>query len=111
MTRKQELESYIVQDSKTMAQWGVLQYYEKVDENLNSAQVKEKAEKLLRFYNRDEKKLSIPCLGDTRVRGGSGVFVQIQDRDVQIKQWAMVEKVSHKFEGVLHTMDLEVKLQ
>jgi hypothetical protein len=103
-------ESYIVQDSKTMAQWGILQYYDKVDEKLNPAQIKEKAEKLLRFYNHEEFKLSIPCLGDTRVRGGSGVYIDIKDREVILKQWAMVDKVSHTFEGAYHTMDLELKI-
>jgi len=104
-------ESYIVQDSKTMAQWGVLQYYDKVDENLNPAQIKEKAEKLLKLYNRDEKTLNIPALGDSRVRGGSGVYTDIKHRDISIKQWALVKKVSHKFSGPHHTMDLELIIQ
>lgn len=101
-------ESYIVQDSKTMAQWGVLQYYDKVSDNLNPAQIKEKAEKLLKLYNRVEKSLSIPALGDSRVRGGSGIFIDIDDRDIKINQWALVKKASHKFNGPHHTMDLEL---
>lgn len=101
-------ESYIVQDSKTMAQWGVLQYYDKVSDNLNPAQIKEKAEKLLKLYNRVEKSLSIPALGDSRVRGGSGIFIDIDDRDIKINQWALVKKANHKFNGPQHTMDLEL---
>ncbi|HAY3897735.1 TPA: hypothetical protein JRS25_003678 [Escherichia coli] len=101
-------ESYIVQDSKTMAQWGVLQYYDKVSDNLNPAQIKEKAEKLLKLYNRAEKSLSIPALGDSRVRGGSGIFIDIDDRDIKINQWALVKKANHKFNGPQHTMDLEL---
>lgn len=99
-------ESYIVQDSKSMAQWGTLQFYDKVDENLNPAQIKEKAEKLLKYYNQEEKTFSIPALGDTRVRGGSGIYVDISE--LKLKQWAMVKKVSHKFKGPHHTMDLEL---
>lgn len=99
-------ESYIVQDSKNMSRWGVLQYYDKVDENLNPAQIKEKAEKLLKYYNQEEKTFSIPALGDPRVRGGSGIYIDIAE--LGIKQWAMVKKVSHKFKGAIHTMDLEL---
>lgn len=99
-------ESYIVQDGKSMAKWGVLQYYEKVNDNMNSAQIKEKAEKLLKYYNQEEKKFTLPCIGDTRVRGGSGVYIYIAE--LGLKQWAIVEKVNHKFKGAIHTMDLEL---
>ncbi len=99
-------ENYIVEDSKSMSKWGVLQYYEKVNENMNSAQIKEKAEKLLKYYNQEEKKFTLPCIGDTRVRGGSGVYIDIAE--LGLKQWALVDKVNHKFKGSIHTMDLEL---
>lgn len=99
-------ESYIVQDGESMAKWGVLQYYDKVSESMNPAQIKEKAEKLLKYYNQEEKKFSLPCLGDTRVRGGSGIYLDISD--IKLKQWSLVDKVSHSFKGPIHTMDLEL---
>lgn len=99
-------ENYIVQDGANMAKWGILQYYEKVDENMNSAQIKEKAENLLKYYNQEEKKFSLSCLGDTRVRGGSGIYIEISE--LGLKQWGLVDKVVHKFKGNIHTMDLEL---
>lgn len=99
-------ESYVVQDSKSMAQWGILQYYEKVDDKLNSAQIKEKAEKLLNYYNKEEKKLSLPCIGDVRVRGGSGIYLEISR--LGLKQWTLVDKVTHSFKGNIHTMEVDL---
>ena len=66
----------------------------------------EKAEKLLKHYNQEEKKFTLPCLGDTRVRGGSGVYIDIAE--LGLKQWALVDKVNHRFKGSIHTMDLEL---
>lgn len=99
-------ESYIVQDGASMAKWGTLQYYEKVNENMNPAQIKDKADKLLKYYNQEEKSFTLPCIGDTRVRGGSGIYVDIAG--INMKQWAMVQKASHSFKGPLHIMDLEL---
>ena len=60
----------------------------------------------LKYYNQEEKKFTLPCLGDTRVRGGSGVYIDIAE--LGLKQWALVDKVNHKFKGSIHTMDLEL---
>ncbi|HAK43873.1 MAG TPA: hydrolase, partial [Clostridium sp.] len=68
-------------------------------------------EKLLSLYNREEKILSIPALGDPRVRGGSGIYLDLHENDINLKQWALVQKVSHTFEGPKHTMDMELKIQ
>lgn len=101
-------ETYISQDSASMARWGVLQYYDKVDEDMNSAQIKEKADKLLKYYNREEETFNISSIGDYRVRGGSGIYVDISE--LNIKKWCMVKKATHTFGGKKHTMELELIL-
>lgn len=98
--------SYIEQNEENMVKWGTLQFYTKADENSNIAQIKKKAKDLLKLYNREEKKLSLKALGDVRVRGGSGIMVNIEEIDVN--KWYMVKKVTHNFNSDIHTMDLEL---
>ena len=101
-------EYYITQDSNNISKWGVLQYHEKVDESMNLSQIANKGKDLLKLYNREKKRLSIPAIGDIRVRGGSGVMVDIQQ--IGVKQWCLVNKVTHQFKKGIHTMNLEVEL-
>ena len=117
----QARELYIAKDSSTITQWGVLQYYETVNSN-NQAEtgqgssattvtsLKNKADSLLELYDAKEKTLSISgCFGDTRVRAGSSVMLQLDVDGQEILQYMMVEKVTHTFEDLTHTMDLTLR--
>jgi hypothetical protein len=100
-------EIYITQDSENMNQWGVLQYFENINEGVNG---KAKAEALLSFYNQKTRELSIKgAFGDFRVRGGSLVAVSLNLGDVIVNSFLLVEKASHSFTESLHTMDLKLK--
>lgn len=99
-------ENFIVKDGENIAKWGILQYYEKVNENQNDAQIKQKANDLLKLYNREEESLSLSAIGDTRVRGGTGILVRLEE--LNIDQWFMVNSVTHEFSKDIHTMDLEL---
>ena len=100
-------EVYIVKDSNHINDWGILQYYESIDENTNG---KSKANALLSLYNQKTKSLKIKnVLGDVRVRGGSSVVVRLTLMDVKIESFMIVEKVKHTFTNNLHLMDLELK--
>ena len=110
-TKKREI--YIVKDSNTIKQWGLLQYFEKMDENANAAQIQARAEMILKLKNRVTKKLKLDCLGDLRVVAGSGVVLGINDlqkEGVAINQYFMVTTCSHTFQNDLHTMQLEVQV-
>lgn len=110
-TEKREV--YIVKDSNTIKQWGLLQYFEKMDENANPAQIKARAEMILKLKNRATKKLKLNCLGDLRVTAGSGVVLGISDlqkEGIAINQYFMVTTCSHTFQNDLHTMQLEVQV-
>ncbi|MBB6218653.1 hypothetical protein HNQ80_004827 [Anaerosolibacter carboniphilus] len=104
-------EVYITQDSSTINQWGVLQYYEVVNEDLNPAQIKAQSDYLLKMKNRKNRSLEIKnCIGDIRVRGGSSVMVALKDvGDVSINQYLLVEKCSHIFSNSEHWMTLELR--
>jgi len=110
-TKKREI--YIVKDSNTIKQWGLLQYFEKMDEKANAAQIQARAEMILKLKNRVTKKLKLNCLGDLRVAAGSGVVLGISDlqkEGVAINQYFMVTTCSHIFQNDLHIMQLEAQV-
>lgn len=59
-TKKREV--YIAKDGGKIAKWGLLQYYEKAD-NMNYAQVVNKANTILKTKNREQLKLKLDSLG------------------------------------------------
>ena len=96
----------MVKDSQTIKQYGLLQYYEKVNENMNTAQIKERAERLVKLKNHETETLKIgECLGDVRIRGGSGIKLQILSEGIDT--WTIVDQVTHKF-GTTHEMSLDL---
>jgi len=110
-TNKREV--YIVKDSNTIKQWGLLQYFESMDENANEAQIKARAEMILKLKNRVTKKLKLDCLGDLKVAAGSGIVLGISDlqkEGIAINQYFMITNCSHTFQNDLHTMSLEVQV-
>lgn len=105
-------EVYIAKDSNNIAAWGLLQYYEKVDETINPAQIKEKADKLLNLKNRVTKELSLTSLGHLDVFAGVQIVVDVEQlkKEGIEKKYFLVTKCSHTFANQLHTMELELKV-
>lgn len=100
-------EIYIAQDSANINNWGVLQYFESIEEATGG---KAKADALLTLYNKKTRNLTIQnCLGDTRVRGGSAVLVNLNLGDIILQNYLMVESVKHTFKNNEHFMDLTVR--
>ncbi len=98
---------YLVEDSNRVEAWGVLQYYESIDEKTNG---KSKAEALLSLYNQKTRNLSVSgAFGDIRVRGGSIIAVDLALGDINLKSYMMVESVKHTFNGNQHIMDLTLR--
>lgn len=104
---KGKREIYMTKDSSNINQWGVLQYFESIDGNVNG---KAKADALLNLYNQKTRNLSIKgAFGDVRVRGGSLVAVKLDLGDVVTNSFLLVEKVAHTFSDGLHSMDLTLR--
>lgn len=100
-------EVYIAKDTSNINNWGVLQYFEKLQKNENG-QVK--ADALLSLYNKKKRKLSISkVFGDLRVRAGSLIPIKLDLDDMSILQLMIVEKCTHSFENSQHTMNLTLK--
>ncbi|QOR33942.1 hypothetical protein IMX26_10605 [Clostridium sp. 'deep sea'] len=101
-------EAYIVQDKSNIISWGTLQYYEKVSEKLNEAQIQERAKQLLSNKNRSALSLQLDAVGDLRIRAGNAIYINI--KDLNRKQLLITDDCSHNFNGGQHTMSLTLKV-
>lgn len=102
-------EIYIARDSSNIEKWGVLQYFDTIDEKTNGAV---KARALLDLYNQKTRSLEIKnALGDIRVRGGSLIIVNLDLGDIKLKNFMLVEKAKHTFKDGEHFMDLTLRGQ
>lgn len=101
---------YIVKDSKTIAQWGLLQHYEKVNEKSNAAQITARASQLIRLKNRVTRKLQLECIGDFRAMPGNGIWVETQLDDMLINSYMLVHSCTHTIKNHLHTMKLTLEV-
>ena len=104
-TGKREI--YIAQDGSHINQWGVLQYFETIDEKVNG---RAKADALLSLYNQKTRNLTIKgAFGDVRVRAGTLVAVSLNLGDIIANSFLLVEQAKHTFSESLHKMDLTLR--
>lgn len=101
-------EVYITKDSSTIQKWGLLQFYEKVDDDMNSEQIKQKADGMLKLKNRVEQKLSVDVIGEKSIRSGNVIYVDIPDTG--IKKFLLCISAKHTFENAGHTVKAEFKV-
>ena len=98
---------YISQDSANINKWGVLQYYEKLNDATNA---KTMADALLKLYNTKTRTLSIKnALGDVRVRAGTMLVVMLGLGDINLSNYLLVEQVKHSFNNGQHLMELKLR--
>lgn len=101
-------ELHVAQDSANIAQWGLLQLYQSVEEDKNPEQIRELLDQLARLKNRETKTLKLDAVGDLRVR--AGCYIRLWIEEFGINQPFLVDECTHKFEGGNHTMSLDVKV-
>lgn len=100
-------EVYIAQDSSSINRWGLLQYFDTLQEGENGAA---KADALLKLYNKKTRSLKITnAFGDNRVRAGSMVVVCLDLGDMRLRNWMLVEKCRHIYREGEHWMDLVLR--
>ena len=98
---------YIAQSGENINQWGVLQYYDTLQEGENG---QAKADALLSLYNAKTKNLTVKnALGDNRVRAGSMVIVMLDLGDTKVKNLMLVEKCKHEYKESQHLMTLTLR--
>lgn len=99
---------YVSKDSGNIRKWGLLQYYEKVSEEFNAAQMKHKADGLLSLKNRALKTLSnVKVLGSSQLRAGNMIYVNIQKHNIQ--GYLLCTSAKHDFSSG-HTVTADFKL-
>lgn len=104
-------DTYIFKDSETIKKWGLLQKYEKVDENLNEAQINQQGTIMMAYYNRVLKSMSIDSIGVIGLKAGGMVMLKISDiPELKSGYWLLLDKVKHKFSDNDHTMNIEVRI-
>lgn len=100
-------EVYIAQDGEHINEWGILQYYDTLSKGENG---QAKADALLQLYNKKTRTLRIVnALGDTRVRAGSMVVINLDLGDMHLKNFMLVERVTHTFRLDEHFMTLTLR--
>ena len=101
------IELFTASDPSTISQWGTLRYFEEVK---TPTIAQNKANSLLKLYNKKTRELSIKdAFGDVTVRGGTLIPVQLNLGDMVVNNYLLVEKVTHKFNKDHYTMDLIVE--
>lgn len=101
-------EAYILQDSSKIGKWGRLQYYQKVDDGLNKAQINAMMERVMELKGREQKTFKLDALGYIGMR--AGVKLQITIKEQGINQYFLVEECTHQMKGDEHTMSLDLKV-
>ncbi len=100
-------EVYMAKATETINKWGILQKDESIEKGVNGQAV---AERYLSFYNRPSRSLSIKgAFGDIRVRAGCLIPVFLDIKEMELKNYLLVESVNHKIEEGIHTMDLTLR--
>lgn len=103
---------YLAKDDDTIKRWGLLQYYEKLDENLNAEQIKEYLKLLATYHNKVFRTLSLEALGIPTMRGGSTVYLDIPYiGDISINKYLIVDQVTHNYKNSEHKMSLELTVR
>lgn len=100
-------EVYITKDGKNINQWGVLQFYEKLQKGENG---QAKADALLKLYNAKTRNLKINnILGDVRCRAGAMPIVNLDLGDMVVSSYLLIEKAVHTFKSGQHLMTLNLR--
>lgn len=104
-TGKREI--YITKDSSNINRWGLLQYFDTIDEKVNGQAM---VDALIELYNKKENNLTLNnVVGDTRVRAGTSILVQLDLIDFKLQHWMLVERAVHRFKKDEHLMDLTLR--
>lgn len=102
---------YMYESTDTQKEWGLLQYYDVVDEDMNAAQIEEMCQTYLKYYNKVWQTLKLKAVpGFPSLRAGWVIPIQIDALNVaNTQRFFIAESVTHKLSGNTHTMDIEVK--
>lgn len=100
---------YLAESEENIKRWGVLQYYEVMNENLNAAQIKEYLKLLFHYSNKVFRSLKLEAVGIPGLRAGNTIYIDIPTiGDISINKALLIDSVTHKYKNSDHTMSLEM---
>ncbi|MGI6030918.1 MAG: XkdQ/YqbQ family protein [Eubacteriales bacterium] len=97
---------YETADAQQTQQYGVLQYYQRVNQNLTSAQIRAIGENLLAEKKGERYRISLSAISDLSVQGGSVIGVTLDGLGQGLYR---VLQVTHRLQSGRETMELEVE--
>ncbi|SFM29221.1 hypothetical protein SAMN04487943_11260 [Gracilibacillus orientalis] len=98
--------SVTVSDSSGQKQFGVLQYFEKVTDKLNRAQLNSRSNSLLNKKKGIQKELDVTALGIPEIISGKPIYVL--ENEIGVKGTRYVDVDTHTFKGDHHEMQLKL---
>ena len=108
-------EVFIVNDTinggQKIKRWGILQLYEKIDENYNIAQIESRALQMLKYYCDTRRSLSLSCLGIKEFFAGCIFKCKIEDLgDLSLNSYLLVTECTHNITNEQHTMSIKTEV-
>ena len=98
---------YIQYDSNLQKKWGILQFYKKVDEKMNEAQIKQMAEMYLKLKSKPSETVTLSfSVGDYDFRAGRAVYVDV--KEINLHGWYLLDEVNHKVDATGHSMECKL---
>lgn len=105
---KKWIKTGVIVDKDHVKEWGRLQLVLRPDEKVVDAI--DRAKNKLVLKNRKTRDIRLKgIVGDTRIRGGSSVFVNLPLGDINLRSWYLVNNVTHTFTNGFHSMDLDLE--
>lgn len=94
-------------DSSGLNKYGVLQYTETVTDDINQAQLQQRADVRLAEKKGVKKELkNIQAVGIPEVQSGLPVYISIPEAGIKKTYWVDTDR--HEFKGTKHTMTIDV---
>ncbi|OWV37380.1 phage portal protein [Bacillus spizizenii] len=94
-------------DSSGLNKYGVLQYTETVTDDINQAQLQQRADVRLAGKKGVKKELkNIQAVGIPEVQSGLPVYISIPEAGIKKTYWVDTDR--HEFKGTKHTMTIDV---
>jgi len=115
------VDAWVEMDSANQARWGKLQLLERVNDDMNEAQIKELANRLLTLKNRQTRtmRLSVIAAGSeiglpkdltladaSLLVAGSGFRLRLEKLGIEEDIW--IEEAAHNYTRDVHTISMEV---
>ena len=111
--KETERKAWEAEETEKVQKWGRLQYYKRVPYTMNSVQMKELAESILKEKCRVVKKLTLENInGDVMLFAGNTIWLEIPGlAEISLQGQALIESCTHSFADGAHWMRLEIRIE